>query len=143
MRYLLVAALAWLLAQSTKRVLNLLGYNKRVFRDGESALFLSGGMPSGHSATVVALSMSIGLMEGFDTTTFAISGILAVIVMYDAMKVRYSSGVQGDTINSLIKEQKSHIAKVRVAHGHTPLEVVVGALVGAVVASVVFFATTF
>ena len=143
MKYLLVAALAWLLAQSTKRVLNLLGYNKRVFRDGESALFLSGGMPSGHSATVVALSMSIGLMEGFDTTTFAISGILAVIVMYDAMKVRYSSGVQGDTINSLIKEQKSRIAKVRVAHGHTPLEVVVGALVGAVVASVVFFATTF
>lgn len=143
MKYLLVAALAWLLAQSTKRLLNLLGYNKRVFRDGESALFLSGGMPSGHSATVVALSMSIGLMEGFDTTTFAISGILAVIVMYDAMKVRYSSGVQGDTINSLIKEQKSRIAKVRVAHGHTPLEVVVGALVGAVVASVVFFATTF
>lgn len=143
MKYLLVAALAWLLAQSTKRVLNLLGYNKRVFRDGESALFLSGGMPSGHSATVVALSMSIGLMEGFDTTTFAISGILAVIVMYDAMKVRYSSGVQGDTINSLIKEQKSRIAKVRVAHGHTPLEVVVGALVGAVMASVVFFATTF
>ena len=143
MKYLLVAALAWLLAQSTKRVLNLLGYNKRVFRDGESALFLSGGMPSGHSATVVALSMSIGLIEGFDTTTFAISGILAVIVMYDAIKVRYSSGVQGDTINSLIKEQKSHIAKVRVAHGHTPLEVVAGALVGVVVASVVFFATTF
>lgn len=143
MKYLLVAALAWLLAQSTKRVLNMLGYNKRVFRDGESALFLSGGMPSGHSATVVALSMSIGLMEGFNTTTFAISGILAVIVMYDAIKVRYSSGVQGDTINSLIKEQKSHIAKVRVAHGHTPLEVVVGALVGVVVASVVFFATTF
>ena len=143
MKYLLVAALAWLLAQSTKRLLNLLGYNKRVFRGGESALFLSGGMPSGHSATVVALSMSIGLMEGFDTTVFAISGILAVIVMYDAMKVRYSSGVQGDTINSLIKEQKSRIAKVRVAHGHTPLEVVVGALVGAVMASVVFFATTF
>ena len=143
MKYLLVAALAWLLAQSTKRVLNLLGYNKRVFRDGESALFLSGGMPSGHSATVVALSMSIGLMEGFDTTVFAISGIFAVIVMYDAIKVRYSSGVQGDTINSLIKEQKSHIAKVRVAHGHTPLEVVAGALVGVVVASVVFFATTF
>ena len=143
MKYLLVAALAWLLAQSTKRLLNLLGYNKRVFRDGESALFLSGGMPSGHSATVVALSMSIGLMEGFDTTVFAISGIFAVIVMYDAIKVRYSSGVQGDTINSLIKEQKSRIAKVRVAHGHTPLEVVAGALVGAVVASVVFFATTF
>lgn len=143
MKYLLVAASAWLLAQSTKRALNLLGYNKRVFRDGESALFLSGGMPSGHSATVVALSMSIGLMEGFDTTVFAISGIFAVIVMYDAMKVRYSSGVQGDTINSLIKEQKSRIAKVRVAHGHTPLEVVAGALVGAVVASVVFFATTF
>lgn len=143
MKYLLVAALAWLLAQSTKRVLNLLGYNKRVFRDGESALFLSGGMPSGHSATVVALSMSIGLMEGFDTTVFAISGIFAVIVMYDAIKVRYSSGVQGDTINSLIKEQKSRIAKVRVAHGHTPLEVVAGALVGVVVASVVFFATTF
>ena len=110
MKYLLVATLAWLLAQSTKRVLNLLGYNKRVFRGGESTLFLSGGMPSGHSATVVALSMSIGLMESFDTTVFAISGILAVIVMYDAMKVRYSSGVQGDTINSLIKEQKSHNA---------------------------------
>lgn len=143
MKYLITAVLAWFLAQCAKRVLNLFGYNKRVFRDGESTLLLSGGMPSGHSATVVALTTSIGLMEGVNTAVFAISSVLAAIVMYDAMKVRYSSGMQGDAINSLIVEQNSRVAKVRVAHGHTPLEVAVGALIGVAVAGVVFFATRF
>lgn len=143
MKYLITAVLAWFLAQCAKRVLNLFGYNKRVFRDGESTLLLSGGMPSGHSATVVALTTSIGLMEGINTAVFAISSVLAAIVMYDAMKVRYSSGMQGDAINSLIVEQKSRVAKIRVSHGHTPLEVAVGALIGVAVAGVVFFATIF
>ena len=66
---------------------------------------------------------------------------MAIIVMYDAMMVRYSSGMQGETLNKLISEQSSKLKKLRVAHGHTPVEVAAGAAIGVVVAVVVFFAT--
>ena len=72
---------------------------------------------------------------------FGLSVWLSIIVMYDAMMVRYSSGMQGEALNRLIVEQGSKLKKLRVAHGHTPVEVLVGALIGAVVAIVVFFAT--
>ena len=75
------------------------------------------------------------------TRTPATRLVTNLIVMYDAMMVRYSSGMQGETLNKLISEQGSKLKKLRVAHGHTPVEVMAGAVIGMVVASVVFFAT--
>lgn len=140
--YLLVPLLAWVLAQGSKHIFRLLGRNRRVFtQNPRSALLVSGGMPSAHAATIVALTTIIGLKDGFDTVQFALSAWLAMLILYDAVMVRFSSGQQGDTLNNLLKEQKSRLPQLRVAHGHTPVEVLVGACLGAVVSLVVFFAT--
>ena len=98
-------------------------------------------MPSAHAATMVALAATIGLYDGVDTVQFAISSWLAMIIIYDAVMVRFSSGQQGDTLNQLLDEQKSTLSRIRVAHGHTPIEVAAGIVLGIFVAIVVFFAT--
>jgi acid phosphatase/vanadium-dependent haloperoxidase related protein len=119
-----------------------MGRNRRVFSgDTNPKILLSGGMPSAHSAIVVSMAVFLGLQDGLNSSVFGLSVWLAIIVMYDAMMVRYSSGMQGEVLNKLIMEQGSKLKKLRVAHGHTPVEVLAGALIGAVVAIVVFFAT--
>jgi hypothetical protein len=98
-------------------------------------------MPSSHSASAVALVTLIGLKDGFESAIFGLGALFALIVMYDAVKVRRSSGEQGEAIHSLIKEQKSGIKPPRAAKGHTPFEVVVGASLGLTIGIVVFLAT--
>jgi acid phosphatase family membrane protein YuiD len=61
--------------------------------------------------------------------------------MYDAVKVRRSSGEQGEAIHSLIKEQKSSVKLPRAAKGHTPVEVVAGSILGVIIGIVVYFST--
>lgn len=112
----------------------------RSFRSLRS-LYLSGSMPSAHSATVVALVCVIGLREGVGSAVFGLAVLLAIIVMYDAMMVRRSSGEQGMALRHLLQEQKSDIPLPRAAKGHTPLEVLVGAILGVVIGIVVFLAT--
>jgi acid phosphatase family membrane protein YuiD len=102
---------------------------------------MSGGMPSSHSATVVAMATIIGLHDGIGSGLFALSALFALIVMYDAMKVRRSSGEQGEAIRELIKEQKSKVKLPRAAKGHTPMEVIAGASLGFVVGVIVFLLT--
>src|SRR3989344_5112101 len=99
-------------------------------------LFVTGGMPSSHSAFVTALAMGIYLQEG-SSTAFAIALILALIVLRDAYGVRRTVGREGEAIKRLFKmhhiESKDHYAL-----GHTPLEVIVGAVIGICVATIVF-----
>lgn len=142
MRHLLVAGLAWLVAQSLKHAFRLFGRNRRVFQQNPIApLLVSGGMPSGHSAVVTALAISVGAAEGWSGATFAVAAVVAVIVMYDAMMVRLSSGKQGEALNELIQRSYPEMKQVKIAHGHTSVEVLAGALIGAVIAVVVIFAT--
>ena len=101
----------------------------------------SGGMPSAHSATVAALATIIGLIEGFGSSVFSIAALLAIIVMYDAMKVRRSSGEQGAVIKEIIKKQKIDVLTPYVSKGHTPLEVLLGGIFGAVIGYIVFLST--
>jgi acid phosphatase family membrane protein YuiD len=143
MRYLVVPMVAWLVAQGLKHLARLFGRNRRIFGHRAGSVFmLSGGMPSAHSATVVSIAVMIGLGEGWNSALFALSAVLAAVVIYDGVMVRFSSGQQGDALNDLLKEQKSHISPVRVAHGHTLVEVLAGAVIGVVVAVVAFFTTT-
>lgn len=142
MKYFLIPFLAWAVAQGSKHFFRLLGRNRRVFNQtSRSGLLLSGGMPSAHTATVVALAATIGLYDGITQAPFAISVWFALIVVYDAVMVRYSSGQQGDILNQLITEQHSRLPQVKVAHGHTAADALAGAAVGATIAVVVFFAT--
>lgn len=125
--YLSVAALGWILAQGLKYVFAVIK-TKRIgnFRQ----FYTSGNMPSSHSACVVGLATIIGLRDGFDSALFGIAFLFAAIVMYDAVMVRRSSGEQGIAIQELIKLGKSKIVLPRAAKGHTPAEVLVGAVLG-------------
>lgn len=142
MKFLFGAMTAWLVAHALKHGARLFGRNRRVFGVSEGAkLFLSGGMPSAHSATVTALTVIIGYYEGYSSSVFALSVLFSAVVIYDALMVRFSSGEQGDLLNELLKEQKSKLTKIRVAHGHRPTEVIAGVAVGLMVAGVVILAT--
>ena len=96
-------------------------------REALDWLVRSGGMPSGHSASFVGATMMIGMIEGFDSIIFALAVCTAIIIIYDAMNVRYAVGEQGKVLNKFILSKKR---KLRVVEGHTPIEVVVGAMIG-------------
>jgi uncharacterized protein len=136
--YLITILLAWVVAHIVKFVISSLNKEKRTIR---AHLFISGGMPSAHSAAVVAMVTIIGLKDGIKSGLFGLAVLFAIIVMYDAVKVRRSSGEQGLVIHELIKESKRKIKLPRVAKGHTPTEVAFGALLGAVIGYVVFLST--
>lgn len=136
--YIAAIVAAWIVAQSVKYAV--VAIKNRSFRHFRH-LYISGNMPSAHSATVVALAMVVALRDGTQSAVFGVAALLAAIVMYDAVMVRRSSGEQGLAIHALIKAQKSAIVLPRAAKGHTPVEVLVGALVGAGIGLVVFLAT--
>jgi uncharacterized protein len=99
----------------------------------------TGGMPSSHSATTMAMATSVGLIEGFDSVSFAIALCLAIIVMYDAAGVRRTVGLQAKVLNQMMVEifsEHPHISGERIKEflGHTPIEVLVGAAMGILIA---------
>ena len=136
--YLITIVIAWFGAHVIKDIVGQIKGDRYGF---QTHLFTSGGMPSSHSATVMALATLIGLKDGINSAVFSVAALFALIVMYDAMKVRRSSGEQGIAIQQLIKEQKSKIKLPRAAQGHTPVEVAIGAALGVVIGAVVFLST--
>ncbi len=101
-------------------------------------------MPSSHAAAVVALATAVGLSQGFDSAVFACCGVLAVIVMIDASGVRYETGKQAKILNRITKELFSGKAEeintgLKELVGHTPFQVLMGFLLGIVVAAIMFF----
>ncbi|OWM75394.1 hypothetical protein CDL15_Pgr021558 [Punica granatum] len=87
----------------------------------------SGGMPSSHSATVMALAVAIGLQEGAGAPEFAIAVVLACIVMYDASGIRHHAGRQAELLNQIVCEfppehPLSSVRPLRELLGHTPLQ---------------------
>ncbi|WOL11757.1 hypothetical protein Cni_G20521 [Canna indica] len=98
----------------------------------------SGGMPSSHAATVVALAVAIGLEEGTGGSSFALAVILAAIVMYDASGIRLHAGRQAELLNQIVCElpPEHPVSNQRPLHellGHTPLQVCAGAVLGCLV----------
>lgn len=137
--YLIVIVIAWLLSHIIK-------YGIATARgqhlDLTHQLFISGGMPSSHAATSVAVWMIILLKDGVSSGLFGLATLVVLVITYDAVKVRRSSGEQGVAIQQLIKETKSSITLPRAAKGHTPIEVLAGAVLGSLIGLVVFLATT-
>lgn len=104
----------------------------------------SGGMPSSHSAGVSALAVAIGLQEGTGGSAFALAVVLACVVMYDASGVRLHAGQQAQLLNQIVCELPpehpvSNCKPLRDSLGHTPLQVVAGAILGCVVAYLMQF----
>ena len=138
--YLLTIVTSWVVAQGAKYLI--IAIKNRNF-SGFRQLYLSGNMPSAHSATVMSMATVVGFINGFESALFGIAIMVAGVVMYDAIMVRRSVGEQGLAIQELIKAAKNNERVVipRAAKGHTPLEVVVGAILGVLIGLVVFIAT--
>jgi acid phosphatase family membrane protein YuiD len=108
----------------------------RRHRPDFTRLIGTGGMPSAHSASVTALSVAVGIGQGWSSPIFAVAAFFSVITMYDATGIRQAAGRQARMLNRLVEDLREHhkIDPERLAEllGHTPLEVFVGALYGAV-----------
>lgn len=102
-----------------------------------SRILMSGGMPSSHSSFVTCLSTLVGTYNGFDSVEFAICVVFALIVMYDASGVRRAVGKQAAILNKIVADlqHKKHIENETLKElvGHTPKEVIIGALLGIMV----------
>jgi acid phosphatase family membrane protein YuiD len=137
--YFIAAALAFGAAQAIKYLLNRFAGGDGGWRQ----LYMSGRMPSGHTATMTALTTVVGVRDGVDSGLFAVVAVMTLITAYDAMMSRRSSGEQGVALRKLLA--KSPFAKdplPYVALGHRPLEVAVGGVLGLVIGfAVVFFMT--
>jgi acid phosphatase family membrane protein YuiD len=136
MIYLVVMTLSWIVAQGIKYLINALKTNN--FKNTKP-LRDSGRMPSAHSATTVSLALTIGLMNGFDSALFALAVLCSALTMYDAVKVRRVVGEHGTFLENIATSIVLKNVKLpRVAEGHKPLEVLVGGLIGTVIALSVY-----
>ena len=133
---LMACITAWLIAQILKIVFTFYSSKKLDL----TRLVGSGGMPSSHTAFVMALSTSIGRMYGWDSPIFAVSLCFAFVVMYDAAGVRRAAGNQARILNMIIEDLAHNKPitdeKLKELIGHTPKEVMAGALLGIVVANI-------
>ena len=136
--HLLVAVFSCASAQVLK-VIGEYVFTKKV---DKSTLISTGGMPSSHSAFVVALAASIGSVEGLHTPIFAISCVFAMIVMHDAAGVRRAAGKQAQVINEMVSRLKyigiNPDEKLKELLGHSPIEVVAGAIWGIIVTAAAY-----
>lgn len=136
---LVSAAAGWCVAQVLKTLIDL-GLNKS-FRP--ERLVGSGGMPSSHSATVCAMTVAAGIRYGLGSFEFAVSFVMASIVMYDAIGVRQETGKQARLLNLIIQQDWFKLDNQEVQNrlkefvGHTPLQVLAGAVLGILIAVLV------
>ena len=128
------AVLGWLVAQVLKTIIHMI-VNKQFVAE---RMVGGGGMPSSHSATVCALATATGMRYGGGSFEFAVAIMLAIIVMYDAMGVRRETGINEmlDIFMNMGKEISAE-AKLKELVGHTPLQVLMGAVLGCVIAVLV------
>lgn len=131
-KYIYVPVLLWFGIQLFKLIYDLVKTKKFNFK----RILGAGGMPSSHSAVVTSLATLIGKYEGVDSAIFALSFIVAFVVMYDACGVRRAAGKQAELLNKLI--ETPGLTGVQVSEklvevlGHTPFQVLIGALIGIV-----------
>lgn len=151
--YLIAALLAYLSGQWLKICLMTFRQRPVTFRD----FFMSGNMPSTHTASTVALTVVVGFSQGFDSAVFAVAAMLTLVVAYDAMHVRRAVGEQGLVLRELIdrdsrqekllasltaelddrdgkrRRAKGKLAKPYFSRGHLPIEVIAGGVLGLII----------
>ena len=136
-KYLYVPFLVWICIQIFKVIYDLVTTKKFNFK----RILGAGGMPSSHSAIVMAITVLIGKDIGFDSWAFALSLVFSCVVMYDAAGVRRAAGKQASLLNKIIETPGLTGVQVRErlveALGHTPKQVFIGALIGIVVGLIV------
>ena len=131
---LILSAIAWAVAQVLKVVVQLVTKHRLDWR----RIWASGGMPSSHSAFVCACAAATGSLYGYSSALFAIAAVLAIVVMYDAANVRKAAGEQAKILNYMMNhwsEMKPALfgKELKELLGHSPLQVIMGALLGVAV----------
>ena len=136
-RYIIVPFCVWFGIQLFKLIYDLITTKKFNFK----RILQSGGMPSSHSAVVVALTTMVGKAEGITSPLFGIALIFSCIVMYDAAGVRRAAGKQAKLLNKIV--QTPGLSSLEVSEklvevlGHTPVQVLVGGLIGFIVGIII------
>ncbi len=146
---LFAALLGMLIAQVVKIPIHFFATREFNWR----LMFSTGGMPSSHTATIVALATAIGLTSGFSSNEFAISAVLSTIVMYDATGVRRQAGFHAEILNQLLADFNRLMEALKDPHptnaesrkklkellGHKPVEVFFGMITGIIVGELTFY----
>lgn len=124
----------WFFAQAGKLIGDIIS-KKRLLTGPEvaNAFVRSGGMPSGHTASFVGVTTYFGMQYGFMSGIFALSACMTIIVIYDAVNVRYAVGEQGKLLNIIALNQNFKKRKVKVVEGHTIPQVCIGAVLGVMI----------
>ena len=136
-KYIVVPFCVWFGIQLFKLIYDLVTTKKFNFK----RILQSGGMPSSHSAVVIALTTMIGKAEGITSPLFGVSIIFSFVVMYDAAGVRRAAGKQAELLNKI--GETPGLSSVEVSEklvevlGHTPVQVLVGALIGFIVGMII------
>ncbi len=132
-KYIILPISTWFFIQLFKLIYDLVTTKKFNFK----RILGAGGMPSSHSAVVTSLATLIGKNEGIESSVFAVSLVFACVVMYDAAGVRRAAGKQAKLLNKIVETPE--LTKVQVSEklvealGHSPKQVIVGAIIGVVV----------
>ena len=135
-RIFVAAICGWFVAQVLKTLIHM-WFNRKFVAE---RLVGSGGMPSSHSATVCALAAASGMEYGGGSFQFAMAAVFAIVVMYDAIGVRRETGIQAKVLNEMMElfdkmgKEMSVEEKLKEFVGHTPLQVLMGALLGILIA---------
>lgn len=124
-----------ILAAFTGQIIKFMLFTVRTRKINFKIFTTTGGMPSTHSAGVMALSTMIGIIEGYDSMLFAASFGFSLVIMYDAAGLRRAAGKTAACLNKVMEEIYNHDlkavgGKLKELLGHTPLEVFVGAVYG-------------
>jgi len=128
-KVLIAFVCGFIVAQGIKTVVALVQNRKNISK----YIFKTGGMPSGHATSFLAATTCLGLGGGFSSSIFALAACMAVIILYDAVNVRYAVGEQGKALNQLISKP------LRLVEGHTLAEVFVGGLLGVAIGCLVYY----
>ena len=138
-KILFITLAAWAIAQATKVIIGVFREKRFNFK-----WFIgTGGMPSSHCAGATALATSCGLEKGFDSAIFALACTFALVTMFDAQGVRRSAGQQAALLNQIIDDiyWKGKLEATRLIEliGHTPLQVIIGSLLGIFLAYLFYY----
>ena len=129
--------LGWLFAQSGKLIGDIVRKKGHITIKGLiDCMTRSGGMPSGHTASFLGLSSYLGWKYGFDSGIFALAICTTIIVIYDAVNVRYAVGEQGELLNLMAGDSNKDYKKLKIVRGHTVPQVIVGAIIGVLVGTI-------
>ena len=135
-KFIWVPFFTWLAIQTFKVIWDLVTTKKFNFK----RILGAGGMPSSHSAIVMAITVMVGKEVGFDSYVFAIAFVFSCVVMYDAAGVRRAAGKQAKLLNKIVNTPGLTTLQVQErlveVLGHSPVEVLVGAMIGIIAGSI-------